>query len=108
MTTASNAKAIPFRFNRQLQILCGLFAIVFLASAIHPIMPEDWWVENGLVFVCVGLLIVTYRWLVFSELSYILIFLFLIGFLLLIRLILVLLVLFVFFGLLILILLLLL
>jgi putative membrane protein len=77
MTTASNAKAVPFRYNRQLHILCALFAVVFLASAIRPIMPEDWWVENGLVFICVGLLIVTYRWLVFSELSYLLIFVFL-------------------------------
>ena len=77
MTTASNAKAIPFRFNRHLHFLCGLFAIVWLASAIDPIMPEDWWVENGLVFVCLGLLIASYRWLVFSELSYVLIFVFL-------------------------------
>jgi putative membrane protein len=77
MTTASNAKAIPFRFNRPLHLLCGLFAIVWLASAIHPIMPEDWWVENGLVFIGVGVLIVSYRWLVLSELSYLLIFIFL-------------------------------
>jgi putative membrane protein len=77
MTTASNAKAIPFRFNRHLHILCGLFAIVFAVSAYRPIMREDWWVENGLVFLFVGALIVGYRWLPFSELSYLLIFLYL-------------------------------
>lgn len=77
MTTASNAKAVPFRYNRQLQILCVLFGLVFTASAYKPIMPEDWWIENGLVFVSVGGLILTYRRLVFSDLSYTLIFVFL-------------------------------
>src|ERR1051325_3978694 len=74
MTTASNAKAIPFRFNRQLHVLCGLFGIVWIVSAIHPIMVEDWWLENGLVFVAIGALIATYRWMPFSQLSYLLFF----------------------------------
>ena len=77
MTTASSAKSIPFRFNRQLQVLCGLFAIVWLVSAYHPIMAEDWWLENGLVFVFVGALIAGYRWMPFSELSYLMIFVYL-------------------------------
>src|SRR4051794_33226812 len=77
MTTASTAKATPFRYNRTLHALCGLFAVVFLLSAFRPIMPEDWWVENGLVFIGVGVLIVSYRWLVLSELSYVLLFVFL-------------------------------
>jgi putative membrane protein len=77
MTTASTAKAVPFRYNRQLQVLCGLFAVVFAVSAYRPIMAEDWWLENGLVFICVGGLIVNYKRLVFSELSYLLIFAFL-------------------------------
>ena len=55
MTTASNAKAIPFRYNRQLHILCALVRASFWPRRrIQPIMPEDWWVENGLVFVCRG------------------------------------------------------
>ena len=78
MTTASNAKAIPFRFNRQLHSSVALFVVVFVVSAIHPMMPEDFWVENGLVFVCVGRLIARYRRLVFSDLSYLLIFVFLV------------------------------
>src|SRR5690349_11165040 len=77
MTTAGNAKAIPFRYNRQLQILCALFLVVFADSAYRPILPEDWWIENGLVFICVGGLVATYRRFVFSELSYLLIFVFL-------------------------------
>jgi putative membrane protein len=78
MTTASSAKATPFRYNRQLQILTALFVIVFIAAAINPVMPEDFWVENGLVIVCVGGLAVSHRRFVFSELSYLLIFLFLV------------------------------
>lgn len=77
MTTASNAKAVPFRYNRLLHILCGLFLIVFAISAYRPVMAEDWWLENGLVFVFVGLLIASYRWLPLSDLSYVLIFVYL-------------------------------
>jgi putative membrane protein len=77
MTTASDDKAVPFRYNRLLHILTALFAIVFAASAIHPVMPEDWWAENGLVFLFAGALIGTYKWLPFSDLSYLLIFVYL-------------------------------
>src|ERR1044072_4653909 len=77
MTTASSAKAIPFRYNRLLQSLATLFVVAFIAAAIDPVMPEDFWAENGLVIVCVGGLVVSYRRFVFSELSYLLIFLFL-------------------------------
>jgi putative membrane protein len=73
MTTASSAKAVPFRYNRPLQILCAAFGVVFAASAYHPIMAEDWWLENGLVFLFVAALALTYKRLVFSELSYLLI-----------------------------------
>ncbi len=72
MTTATTAKAVPFRHNRFLHILCLLFAGVWVASAIHPVMPEDWWVENALVFLFVGVLAATYRRMPFSQLSYLL------------------------------------
>jgi len=73
MTTASTAKPVPFRSYRFLHKLCVLFFIVFVISAIHPIMVADWALENLLVFVFVGLLIATYRQIQFSELSYALI-----------------------------------
>ena len=63
LTTASTAKAVPFRHNRLLHLLSLIFLAAFTASAIRPVMPEDWWLENGLVFVAVGLLIGLYRWL---------------------------------------------
>jgi putative membrane protein len=77
MTTASTAKAVPFRYNRFLQVLTALFLLVFAAVAIDPILPEDFWAENGLVFICVAGLVLSYRRFVFSDLSYLLIFIFL-------------------------------
>jgi len=73
MTTASTAKPVPFRYHAFLHRLALLFAVVFAVSAYHPVMAADWWLENLLVFFFVGLLIFTYRWLPFSELSYLLI-----------------------------------
>jgi putative membrane protein len=77
MTTASTAKALPFRYNRLLQVLCGVFLVVFAVSAYRPVMAEDWWLENGLVFLFVGGLIATYRIVPLSDLSYLLICLYL-------------------------------
>src|SRR5262245_56902209 len=77
MTTATTAKQVPFRHNRFLHICCLVFCAIWISSAIHPVMPEDWWVENALVFVFVGLLIATYRRLAFSQLSYLLVLIYL-------------------------------
>jgi putative membrane protein len=77
MTTASTAKAVPFRYNRFLHKLCIVFCIVFAVSAFHPIMLADWALENLLVLVFVGALVATYRQMVFSDLSYVLICLYL-------------------------------
>jgi putative membrane protein len=72
MTTASSARSVSFRDNRFLHILCGIFVAAFTLSAIHPVMREDWWLEQGLVFLSIGVLIATYRRLTFSEFSYLL------------------------------------
>src|SRR5689334_17800632 len=77
MTTASTATDLAFRHNRFLHILCVLFLTVFVSLSIHPVMVEDWWLENGLVFLFAGFLIGTYRWLPLSQLSYLLIFIYL-------------------------------
>ena len=77
MTTASIAKPIAFRHYRFPHILGGLFAIVWIVSAINPLMMTDWLLENLLVFLFVGFLIGTYKRLPLSELSYLLIFVYL-------------------------------
>ncbi|HYW48437.1 MAG TPA: DUF2238 domain-containing protein [Bryobacteraceae bacterium] len=77
MTTASIAQPVAFREYRLPRVLFLLFAVVWVISAIHPVMVSDWWLENMLVFLLVGFLIAGYRWLPFSELSYLLIFVYL-------------------------------
>jgi putative membrane protein len=77
MTAVPHAKPAPFRQNRLLQALCAAFAAIVLISAFRPIMVADWWLENGLVILFVGILIGTYRRLPLSQTSYVLIFLFL-------------------------------
>jgi putative membrane protein len=74
MTTASTAGHVAFRDYRLLHRLCFAFLIVWIVSAIRPVMVADWWLENLLVFGFVGVLIATYRFLQLSELSYWLIF----------------------------------
>ena len=74
MTTATTAEGVPFRERRLLHLLCLLFLATWTASFIHPVMLADWWAENALVFVFIGLLIASYRWMAFSDLSYVLIF----------------------------------
>jgi len=77
MTTASTAGFVPFRSNRFLHALCLVFLAVFAASAYRPRMAADWFLENMLVFALVGLLIGTYRVLTLSQLSYLMIFVYL-------------------------------
>jgi putative membrane protein len=74
MTTSLTAKDVPFRDNRLLHFLCPLFLIVWIVSAINPVMFADWVAENVLVVCFIGLLILGYRWMPFSDLSYLLIF----------------------------------
>lgn len=68
-------RAIP-----PLRYLSGLGVVLFvvvLRSGIGAHYPVDWWAENALVLLFLGLLAVTYRRFPLSRLSYTLIFLFL-------------------------------
>src|SRR5258705_10231600 len=77
LTTSSTASAVPFRSNRFLHVVMLLFSLVWIASAVKPEIPEDWFLENLLVFILIALLASSYRWLPFSDCSYLLIFVFL-------------------------------
>jgi uncharacterized membrane protein YjdF len=68
----------PFRHRRLLQVLCALYALVWVIAAIEPFDRSDWLLENLLVFVSVPVLILTYRRFPLSDTSYVLIFLFLV------------------------------
>ena len=43
---------------------------IWIVTAIDPLYPRDWLLENLLVFIWSGLLAVTYRWFRFSNISY--------------------------------------
>lgn len=63
--------------RRYLMLLGTLFAVVWVASAINPLHPADWLLENVLVVLFVLGVALTTRWFVFSRVSMTLIFLFL-------------------------------
>jgi len=67
----------PFRTNRRQQGLVLWLIVLWIITAIDPVYPRDWLLENLLVFFYGILLIMTYRWFKFSNLSYALFTLFL-------------------------------
>ncbi|MFC1589393.1 DUF2238 domain-containing protein [Pseudomonadota bacterium] len=60
----------PFRSNRPLHLIFAWLVVLWLVTAIDPLYPRDWFLENLLVFLFAILLIVTYRRFQFSNLSY--------------------------------------
>jgi putative membrane protein len=77
LTTATTAGYPSFRENRFLQRLCILFVAVLLLAAYHPDAVFDFFLENGSVLVFLVIMTLTYRQLPLSDLSYLLIFIFL-------------------------------
>ncbi|GAB4354213.1 MAG: DUF2238 domain-containing protein [Kiloniellaceae bacterium] len=77
VTTAADPAKADFVRNRLLQGLTLAYAIWWLALAIAPYNRFDWFLENLLVVVFVGLLAATYRRFPLSDLSYLLIAVFL-------------------------------
>ncbi len=60
----------PFRSNRILQGMMLWLVLVWIITAINPLFPRDWLLENMLVFVYCALLLFTYRRFQFSNFSY--------------------------------------
>jgi putative membrane protein len=77
LTTAADPAKANFARNRLLQGLVAAYGLWWLALAITPYDRFDWLLENLLVFVFVGLLAATYRRFPLSDLSYLLIAVFL-------------------------------
>ncbi len=65
-----------FKENRLLQILIAWYFVLWVVLAIHPLDRHDWILENLLVVAALGLLVGTYRIFPLSDLSYLLITLF--------------------------------
>ena len=62
----------PFRSNRPLQLMIAWLLVLWVVTAIEPFNRRDWLLENLLVFIYSGLLVVTYRRFAFSNMSYLL------------------------------------
>jgi len=77
LTTASTATFTPFRENRLLQVLCAAVAVVIVVTGYHPEKVFDWWLENIAALTFLAALAATYRRLPLSNLSYVLIFVYL-------------------------------
>lgn len=71
-------KTKAFRERHLLHFLCVSYAAFWIIAAIQPVKRDDWLIENLLVFVSVPVLIFSYRRLPLSDLSYVVIFLFLV------------------------------
>src|SRR5579884_1635019 len=77
VTTAATAiRCQSFRERRLLQLLAAAYVIVWSLLAIDPVDRQDWLLENLLAVVFDALLALTYRRFSFSDLSYLLITLF--------------------------------
>lgn len=63
--------------NRPLQLVAGVYALVWIGAAIAPHDRFDWFLENILVVIWLAVLVASYRSLRLSNLSYLLIGLFL-------------------------------
>lgn len=77
LTTASMTIRPDFHTNRLLQLLTGIYVTVWTGTAISPVDRFDWFLENLLVFAAVAIFAATYRRFPFSDLSYIMITIFL-------------------------------
>lgn len=78
LTTATSPIEPDFRRNPVLQGMAAVYALVWGWAAWAPAYRFDWLLENILTVVVVATLVVTYRRFAFSELSYLLLLLFLV------------------------------
>lgn len=77
LTTATTATQLPFRENRFLHWICAGLVVIFALAAYHPDTVFDWALENALVLCFVAIFAVTYGKFAFSDLSYLLILIYL-------------------------------
>jgi putative membrane protein len=73
LTTASTAGFPAFKENRFFQAICAAAVAIFALAAYHPDTIFDFFLENGCVAFVVAVVILTYRKLPLSHLSYLLI-----------------------------------
>jgi putative membrane protein len=79
MTTASTVSYVSFRENRLLHVLCVAMLLVIIITGYRPEKVFDWWLENAAALSFLAVLGITYRRLPLSDLSYLLILIYLSG-----------------------------
>lgn len=72
-TVAISEHRNPIKNNRYLQIFIVFFLINWILSYIGNTNSENWFLENALVFIFLGFLIFSFKKFQFSDLSYLLI-----------------------------------
>jgi len=77
MKTANATLSPGFRNKKFQQILLLIFILFWIAFAISPVYRPEWWLENYLVFAFMLFLVLSYKKLQLSDLSYFLITIFL-------------------------------
>jgi len=77
MTTANTSLSPGFRNKKFQQILLTIFVIFWIVFAISPLYRPEWWLENYLLFAFILFLVLSYNKLQLSDLSYLLITIFL-------------------------------
>lgn len=73
LSTATTHNRVGFGRNRLLQALVAWYAVIWVVTAIHPLFPADWLLENILALIAITGLVATYRIFRLSDLSYLLI-----------------------------------
>ncbi len=76
LTTATMRVRANFKDNTLLKLLIAAYIVVWAITAINPKFPADWRLENILVITFLPLLVLTYRYFPLSDLSYVVITLF--------------------------------
>jgi putative membrane protein len=77
LTTASTAGSPAFRDNRFFQGICAAIVVLLAVTAYHPDKVFDWALENGCVAIVLIGIFASYRRMAFSDLSYLLMFVYL-------------------------------
>ncbi len=64
----------PFRDRRLIHVYLGLYVLAWIVAAINPVSRQDWLLENLLAFTGIAFLVLTYKRIPLSDLSYSLLF----------------------------------
>ncbi len=77
-TTANSVVRTPFKEHLLLKIYAAVFVLIWLYTYVYTTDVANWWTENALTILFVGGLSMSYRKFKFSDLSYTLMFVYII------------------------------